>query len=162
MRLLHGTGVGGLGGMRPALMRSGVTLARPLLGLSKARLVATCRAAGWPYIEDPSNADPRFLRARLRRELMPLLASEGLTSERLAALAERARRDADALDTLAAAALAAARLDGDSELAPGASRLELDALRLKAEPDAILLRVVARAIVVVLGPETRPARLVRF
>ena len=93
---------------------------------------------------------------------MPLLASEGLTSERLAALAERARRDADALDTLAAAALAAARLDGDSELAPGASRLELDALRLKAEPDAILLRVVARAIDEVLGPETRPARLERF
>ncbi len=161
MRLLRGTGVGGLGGMRPALMRSGVTLARPLLGLSKARLVATCQAGGWPYIEDPSNADPRFMRARLREKLMPLLMGEGLTPERLAGLAERARRDADALDGAAVAALAAMRLDGD-EGAPGESRLELDALRLKTEPDAILLRVVARAIVEVLGPETRPARLERF
>jgi tRNA(Ile)-lysidine synthase len=161
MRLLRGTGIGGLGGMRPALMRSGVTLARPFLSLSKARLVATCRAGGWPLIEDPSNADPRFARARLREKLMPLLAGEGLTPERLAALAARARRDADALDAAAAAALTAMRLDS-GEAAPGASRLDLDALRLKGEPDAILLRVVARAIVEVLGPETRPARLERF
>jgi tRNA(Ile)-lysidine synthase len=162
MRLMRGTGIGGLGGMRPALMRSGVTVARPFLSLSKARLVATCRAAGWPYIEDPSNADPRFTRVRLRGELMPLLASEGLTTERLAALAERARRDADALDAAAAAALSAMRLHTGSEPAAGESRLELDALRLKTEPDAILLRVVARAIVEMLGPETRPARLERF
>jgi tRNA(Ile)-lysidine synthase len=162
MRLLRGTGVGGLGGMRPALMRSGVTLARPLLGLSKARLVATCRAGGWPYIEDPSNTDPRFTRARLRGKVMPLLAGEGLTPERLAALAERARRDADALDAAAAAALATVRLDSGGQGAPGEGRLEIDALRLKSEPDAILLRVVARAVVEALGPETRPARLERF
>ena len=161
MRLLRGTGIGGLGGMRPALMRSGVTLARPFLSLPKVRLLATCQAGGWPYIEDPSNADPRFLRARLRGELMPLLASQGLTPERLAALAERARRDADALDAAAAAALAAVRLD-PRDGPPGGSRLELDALRLKTEPDAILLRVLAHAIVEVLGPQTRPARLERF
>ena len=34
--------------------------------------------------------------------------------------------------------------------------------RLAAEPDAILLRVVARAIAEVLGPETKPVRLERF
>ena len=40
--------------------------------------------------------------------------------------------------------------------------LQLDAARLAAEPDAILLRVVARAIAEVLGPETKPVRLERF
>jgi len=161
MRLVHGTGVGGLAGMRPALMRDGVILARPLLAISKRRLLATCEAEGWPYLTDPSNADARFARARLRERVMPRLAEEGLTAERLSALAERARRDADALDAVAEAVLAATRLDkgssGEDEV-----RLELDAARLRAEPDAILLRVVARAIMAVLGPKAPPMRLERF
>jgi tRNA(Ile)-lysidine synthase len=160
MRLARGTGVGGLGGMRPALVRDGITLARPLLDLPKARLLATCAAGDWPYLQDPSNADPRFARARLRGRLMPLLAEEGLTPERLATLAGRARRDADALDARALAVLGEARLDeGDAEAQPGA--LDLDGPRLAAEPDAILLRVVARAIMA-MGALTRPGRLDRF
>jgi tRNA(Ile)-lysidine synthase len=162
MRLVRGTGVGGLAGMRPALIRDDITLVRPLLGVPKARLLATCAAAGWPYLEDPSNADPRFARARLRQHLMPLLAREGLTGDRLVTLAERARRDADALDARAVAVLAAIRLDGLGQAEAGEARLDLDALRLAAEPDAILLRVVARALAEVLGPQTRPVRLERF
>jgi tRNA(Ile)-lysidine synthase len=158
MRLVRGTGIGGLAGMRPALLRDEITLSRPFLGLAKARLIATCAAAGWPYLDDPSNADPRFARSRLRAHLMPLLAREGLTAERLASLAQRAGRDADALDARAIAALAEARLD-QGEAAEG---LSLDAARLSAEPDAILLRVVARSLAEVVGPRTRPVRLERF
>jgi tRNA(Ile)-lysidine synthase len=44
----------------------GVALLRPLLGISRARLLATLRAAGLAWVEDPSNADPRAERARLR------------------------------------------------------------------------------------------------
>jgi tRNA(Ile)-lysidine synthase len=158
MRLVRGTGVAGLAGMRPALLREEITLARPFLGLSKARLLATCAAGGWPYLDDPSNADPRFARARLREQVMPLLAREGLTADRLAGLAERARRDADALDARALAVLEEIR----RHPAEGATGLDLDARRLTAEPDAILLRVVARTLVEVLGPQTRPVRLERF
>jgi tRNA(Ile)-lysidine synthase len=161
MRLLRGTGVGGLAGMRPELIRDEVTLARPLLGLSKARLTATCAAAGWPYLEDPSNADPRFTRVRLRGHLMPLLAREGLTADRLVTLAERARRDADALDARADAVLAAITVAGPDHGRAGEACLELDGLRLRAEPDAILLRVVARAIAATAGA-LRPMRLERF
>ena len=161
MRLLRGTGVGGLGGMRPEFVRGGLTLARPLLGVTKARLVASCEAAGWPYLDDPSNADPRFTRVRLRTELMPLLMREGLTVDRLATLAERARRDADALDAQAVGVLAAARIGSDAA-ATGRPGLELDGLRLAEEPDAILLRVVARAIMAAVGPLSRPTRLERF
>lgn len=160
MRLMRGTGVGGLGGMRPELKRNGVLLVRPFLTLPKARLLATCTAANWPYLDDPSNADPRFTRARLRSRVMPLLAEEGLSAERLAILAERARRDADALDEHAEAVLAASRLRGEGDMV--GERLDLDAARLAAEPDAILLRVIARAIMAVLGERTRPARLERF
>jgi tRNA(Ile)-lysidine synthase len=155
MRLMHGTGIGGLGGMWPEIQRDGVTVARPLLGLRKARLVATCEAAGWPFLSDPSNADPRFARARLRGEVLPVLQREGLTPERLAALAARARRAEEALEARIGAVMAAAARSGDG-------RLELDAVLLRGEPDAILLGVVARAIVGAAGGLKRPMRLERF
>ena len=51
---------------------------RPLLGLRKARLIATLRKAGVAYADDPSNRDPRFTRVRFRAA-MPMLEREGLT-----------------------------------------------------------------------------------
>jgi tRNA(Ile)-lysidine synthase len=96
-RLARGSGIFGLTGMAHAapLPLDGVReifLVRPLLHVAKARLVATLEAAGVDYAQDPSNADPRFTRARLRQELMPALAREGLDARALARLAARLRR----------------------------------------------------------------------
>jgi tRNA(Ile)-lysidine synthase len=66
-------------------------IARPFLSIPKSRLFATLAAAKISFATDPSNRDPRFTRPRLR-ELMPALAAEGLTAERLALLAERVTR----------------------------------------------------------------------
>lgn len=77
-----------------------LTLVRPLLGISKARLVATLQAAGIPSAEDPSNRDPRFTRPRLR-QMAPGLAAEGLDAGTLAQLAARARRANAAIEWLA-------------------------------------------------------------
>ena len=95
-RMARGSGVAGLAGMRrvapvPVTGSTDVGLMRPLLCVSKARLIATLKAAKVPYAEDPSNLDPRFARPRLRA-LMPALAAEGLTAERLARLARRVER----------------------------------------------------------------------
>jgi len=68
-----------------------IYLVRPLLYISKARLIATLKAAKIGYSEDPSNQDPRFTRARLRT-LMPVLAREGLDARGIARLALRLRR----------------------------------------------------------------------
>jgi tRNA(Ile)-lysidine synthase len=100
-RLARGSGVSGLGAMTfatpmPIKPRTAMFLVRPLLDVPKARLVATLKAARISYADDPTNRDPRFTRPRLR-ELMPLLAREGLTAERLALLARRAARADDAL-----------------------------------------------------------------
>jgi tRNA(Ile)-lysidine synthase len=111
MRLVRGSGVGGLAAMRPVAARGNILHHRPLLGTPKSRLVATCRAAGLPFADDPSNRDPRFARTRWRA-LAPLLAREGLTPERLARLAARAARADEALDRAARAALEAARRSG--------------------------------------------------
>ena len=155
MRLSRGTGIGGLAGMRQESSVHGLTLARPFLKLSKAQLLVMCTAHGWPFLEDPANADPRYARSRWRK-LMPVLAREGLTAERLAALAIRAQRAEDALDARASAVCDEARR------AQAEDRLELDGTAVLAEPDAIQLRVVARAIVAVAGARTRPVQLERF
>jgi tRNA(Ile)-lysidine synthase len=152
MRLARGTGVSGLAGMRPRSERNGMTLARPFLALRKGRLVATCQVEGWPYLDDPSNADPRFARARLRR-LMPQIEREGLTPERLALLAARARRADDALEAQTMAVMEMACI------AAGEGRVEMDSATLRAEPDEILVRVVVRAIAGLLGALSRPVRL---
>ncbi len=107
LRLVAGSGVGGLGGMRPSTDLGGIALVRPLLGLRKEALEAYCRAEGLTPVDDPSNADPRYGRARIRR-ILPLLAAEGLTVERLARLGERAAAADAALDAIAAEAFASA------------------------------------------------------
>jgi tRNA(Ile)-lysidine synthase len=155
MRMGRGTGVAGLAGMRPRRERNGMTLARPFLSLRKSRLVATCQAEGWPFLDDPSNADPRFARARLRR-LTPLMERAGLTPERLGLLAARARRAEDALEARIATVMTAACVTA------GEGRIEIDGTVLRSEPDAIVLGVVTRAIVGVAGALTRPVRLERF
>lgn len=137
MRLCAGSGIAGLAGMRPRGALDGVVLARPFLDLPKARLVATCRERGWPFVEDPSNEAPRFARARLRR-IAPLLAAEGLDAARLARLARRAARADDALEAAAASAFARIRI--------AEAPLTLDGRRLAAEPEEIALRVLARAL----------------
>jgi tRNA(Ile)-lysidine synthase len=74
-----------------------MVVVRPFLDIPKARLTATLEAAKIPFAEDPSNRDPRFARVRLRA-LMPALAAEGLTSARLAQLANRLKRANEAIE----------------------------------------------------------------
>jgi tRNA(Ile)-lysidine synthase len=140
MRFLAGSGLAGLAGMRPErALAPGLILARPFLGLPKSALVAWCEARGLAYLRDPSNADDRFGRARLRA-LMPALAREGLSATRLARFAERAARDEAAL----AAAAARAFEDALRQAEPG--RLSLDGASVAALPEALALRVIDRAL----------------
>ena len=68
LNLLRGAGLDGLAAMAP-----GPT--HPLLGLRRAEARAVCRSVGLEWVEDPSNADPRHRRNRVRAELLPLCAS---------------------------------------------------------------------------------------
>ncbi len=69
LRLLRGSGSSGLGAMRA---RRGL-LIRPLLGVSRARVLEHLASHGLTWREDPSNADLSLLRNRVRHELLPLL-----------------------------------------------------------------------------------------
>jgi tRNA(Ile)-lysidine synthase len=104
MRLLERAGVRGLAGI-PAVRGRFI---RPLLDARRADVLAHLREAGLPWVEDPSNRDPKFLRNRIRHELLPLLAG-AYGPDVVAALngiAEQARETLDALDRMATAELA--------------------------------------------------------
>ena len=140
-RLMRGSGVAGLAGMEALTAREGITIARPLLGVAKSDLVSFCRSRGLAFIDDPSNADPRFARTRVRA-LLARLGEEGLDAEGLMRLARRAAEADVALARFAAAV--EARL---GESGP------IDARALFTEPIAIVQRVLARRIAAVGGRE---------
>jgi tRNA(Ile)-lysidine synthase len=71
LRLLRGAGPRGLAVLPPLAG----DLLRPLIRASRADVLAHLHRAGIRYATDPSNEDPRFLRVRVRREVMPLLES---------------------------------------------------------------------------------------
>lgn len=66
LRAASGSGGAGLAGMSPLVETGAVRVLRPLLGVPKQRLTAWLAERGVDWIEDPSNADPAFARARLR------------------------------------------------------------------------------------------------
>ncbi len=135
MRLAAGSGIAGLAGMRERSLREGLALLRPLLGVEKARLVATCRARGVPFVEDPSNSDPRYGRTRARA-VLESLSGDGLSASRLARLAARAARADDALALFAESALAEAGLRRTGCVA------QVDWRALASQPAEIRLRAL--------------------
>ncbi|HXW42127.1 MAG TPA: tRNA lysidine(34) synthetase TilS [Xanthobacteraceae bacterium] len=147
-RLARGSGLGGLAGMADASPlptgaaareAGAIIVLRPLLHVPKARLVATLKAAGIGFSEDPTNRDPRYARTRLRA-LMPALASEGLSARGLARLAARMRRAESAIEFAVGAARAA--------LAPQPWRepIAFEAERFASLPAEVGLRLLGRAI----------------
>ncbi len=108
--LLRGSGVHGLAAMR-------VGPGHPLLGLRRSETHALCHDLDLEPVHDPSNDDPRFVRNRVRHELVPLCSAIACRDvvPILARQAAALSGDADLLDAVAslvdpedAAALAAA------------------------------------------------------
>jgi tRNA(Ile)-lysidine synthase len=140
IRMSRGSGVTGLGAMARVSQLPGggagrTRLVRPLLDISKARLIATLRAAKIEFAVDPSNRDPRFTRARLRG-LMPELAREGLDAGRLALLARRLKRADLAIEAVVDV------VEAELTIAAGV----LDAAGYEKLPAEIALRLLGRAL----------------
>jgi tRNA(Ile)-lysidine synthase len=174
LRMARGSGLTGLGAMAretplpqgmdangtprkrsTAGEASALTIVRPFLDLPKARLIATLEASRLAFAEDPSNRDPRFTRVRWR-ELMPLLAREGLDARRLAVLAARLRRAEGAIED--AVDQAAGRASLSDWTTGGVVALDAETfLRLPAE---VAIRLLGRAIAHAGGaPPSRLGRL---
>lgn len=140
--LARGSGARSLAGMAG---RSG-SYRRPLLRLTRRTTQAACAAEGIHAWDDPHNADDRFARVRVRRDVLPVLeAALGPgCAEALARTARLLRDDADALDATAASAHAACTtIDGG-----------LDAAALAGLAPAIRRRVLRRAALDAGAPAT--------
>ena len=96
VNLLRGAGPTGLGAMRPGARH-------PILALRRSETVDLCRMLDLEPVVDPSNADPRFVRNRVRHELLPLLAdiSQRDPVPLLIRTADHARTIVDDIEALA-------------------------------------------------------------
>lgn len=154
LRMARGSGLDGLAAMAPVVERAHCRLLRPLLAFPRARLVATLQARGQAWLEDPSNENRRFARARLRAA-NPLFAQHGLGPERLAATARRLAWARQALEQPLARLLARAAEPDPSGF------LRLDPTVLIAAPRDLGLRALA-AVLTAVGGAAYPPRLERL
>lgn len=112
LRLLRGTGPAGLGGISPSL---GGLIIRPLLEVEREELEGFLRAQGIPWRDDESNRDRRFLRNRVRLDLIPQLKKdfEPAIVRRLSRLADICREEEQFLRGLERAGRAGNPAAGD-------------------------------------------------
>ena len=106
IRVLRDSGARGLAGLYATS-----DVIRPLLGFSRARVAAYARAVGAEWVEDPTNASSRFLRNRVRYDLLPALTA--MRPELPAELLDLARRAASWRSSLDAVTEANVRLRAD-------------------------------------------------
>lgn len=144
LRLLRGTSPAGLGVLP---VRSG-DLVRPLIRARRADIEAHAKRHCVPFCEDPSNRDPRFLRVRVRQELLPLLAelAPGIVNS-LTALA----------DELSGAAPESVAAQGAALRLGRAQRREL--ARMQAAPTASARLRLPGGLELRVDPATRRIRI---
>ncbi len=76
MRILQGTGLRGLQGIRPVIRRKGLTLIRPLFEVNRPQILRFLKEHSFSFCEDATNRSLKFLRNRIRRRLLPFLEKE--------------------------------------------------------------------------------------
>jgi tRNA(Ile)-lysidine synthase len=138
MRVLGGAGVRGLAAIPPVRGR----VVRPLIEVRRQTVVAGLRAAGLDWIEDPTNRDPKFLRNRIRHEVLPLLAAAHRADvvPALARVARLARETLDALERTATLTL-------EGLVRVEAGGLTLSRTALAALPAPVAVEVLHQAVV---------------
>ena len=139
MRLVRGSGVAGLAGIRarrPLVADDGeLLLLRPLLNWRRAELAQIAVASGLPVAADPSNADAAFDRVRIRRLLAETPSLDPMPLARSAAALIEAE---DALEAMARYCFNAYVEDGGTHLLVRAGDLPAELRR------RLLLRCLRR------------------
>jgi tRNA(Ile)-lysidine synthase len=148
-RILRGTGLDGLRGMavsRP--LSPSTSLVRPLLKVPRNAVLDYLRQIGQDYRLDPSNADVRWMRNRLRHELLPLLGAHynAAVDECLLKLITQADEAQNVIigiaDGLATGSVVVEPVPSNKTLR-AESRVRIDCRQLSLEP-ALLVREVCR------------------
>ncbi|MCX6841879.1 MAG: tRNA lysidine(34) synthetase TilS [candidate division WOR-3 bacterium] len=151
LNLVRGAGPRGLSGIpvqRPwgvnhkdtKAQRAGGRFVRPLIDIERGQIEHHLRARGIEWVEDESNADPKYRRNLLRREVVPVLA--GLSEAAVANARRAAQLLAEEGQFLDGLAEAAAR--DVATLSPG--RVRIDILKFKNYNNILKRRILKRAL----------------
>jgi tRNA(Ile)-lysidine synthase len=132
-RMIRGTSVDGIAGIPPVRSLNSSKVVRPLIACSRVEIIEYVSDLGIDFRSDSSNEDRRFLRNRIRHDLIPLLQREynPNVTEALERLALLARDDAAVVEETLQTFL----IECMDE-----SRESLDRERFKAEASAALQR----------------------
>jgi tRNA(Ile)-lysidine synthase len=130
-QILRGTGLKGMAGMgETRVLRKGMRLIRPLLGISRAEIEAFARGHRLEWIEDESNAETAFTRNFIRHELTSIV--EARFPHYRESLARAGRHAAESDEMLAALAAIDLKWDGTNAFAD-----VLDTLPLSRQVNAL-------------------------
>ncbi|MCI3923253.1 tRNA lysidine(34) synthetase TilS [Paenibacillus sp. TRM 82003] len=124
MRLLRGTGPGGLAGIRAISLAEDLKLVRPLLRITKAELETYCESFGLEPRRDSSNDSRKYFRNVVRLDLLPYIRKlrEGV-DESLRRIAELSADEDEYLD-----GVAMSMLEGKMQLTESGVRLARDVI----------------------------------
>jgi tRNA(Ile)-lysidine synthase len=145
LRVLRGVGPSGLAGIPPR-SADGVFV-RPLLRATRADVLAYAAARQLAWREDPSNADPRHARSRLRHGWLPGLrdAFNPRLLRALGDLAEASRAESEWIDALVADE-AGRRFRFDARDEGASVRIEASGWERERMPDAFARRLLRSAL----------------
>ncbi|WP_241158329.1 tRNA lysidine(34) synthetase TilS [Cohnella candidum] len=102
MRMLRGTGIGGLAGIPYRRREENLELIRPLLRITKGELLAYCGRNEVPYAVDSSNSARYYTRNSVRLDLIPMLENYNpRLKESLIRLADLAAADDEYMEAAA-------------------------------------------------------------
>lgn len=102
MRLLRGTGVSGLAGMKIKSQQKKMELLRPFVRIYKTDLVNACHMSGLTYVTDSSNALQKYTRNAVRLDVLPYLGQYNRqVTKSLHRLAEVVGEEDDYMDRVA-------------------------------------------------------------
>lgn len=169
MRLQRGAGVNGLAAMQPCrfvtpdevpgeitgdcpkgIAQGGFYMVRPCLGMGRDELRFYLKTLQGQWVEDPTNDDPHYDRARMR-QLLTLLQEHGLGVDVLAGVANRM---ADAKQSLRQRALEVWERIGREDPRFGTLTLSRDGLaQVERETQ---LRILSAALLYVSGADYGP------
>ena len=101
LKIIHGGSMAGLSGIPPVRAEGKILVIRPLIRAERKDILAYLRNEGVGHVEDSTNSDVRFLRNRVRLEVIPYLERLNPKIKRsMANLADGLREDMELVESL--------------------------------------------------------------
>ena len=149
MNLIRGSGTTGLKGITPI---RDIRIIRPLVGFTRQEIETFLTSIGLTPRHDSTNTDRRYLRNRIRHELIPMLENDYNPNIRIGLnrTADVLGAESEYLDTIAQAAFETCRIpDTDKGVMP--QRIVLDRTKFREYHIALQRRMLRQSVSEILG-----------